>query len=596
MKNEKLKSFNGLRAIAIISVILFHINSKLLSGGFLGVELFFVLSGYLIVSKIIEEFKKEKNIDLFKFINKRITRILPAVYFLMGSLIIFLSFTNKNWLLKLKNEILHSLIFNTNYYYISNKVSYFEKDSISSPIKHLWSLSVEIKFYFLIFLIFLIVFRILKKMKKLRYYLFIMFLIHILLIIYSIFKMNINYNGIESIDRVYYGLDTRLYSFLIGATFSFFFPLNSLSKKESFKFDIISIIILPISIFLMFFVDEFKASLYSYGFPMISLIFAILAIVIAKSIIMKKIIGNKFLDHIGEISYGLYLWHFPVFILSTPYEEYFEPNIKYILIRVLVTYIITVMSYYLLEKPVLKGGIKKIVRKPTNFIGTLIFITMVFLSYFNFNSEVFSYRLESNEKIELKTEISEEEANKIKEEIKVKEEKNVYRKVILIGDSLGINISNPLSEVINSLIIDAKVGRQFVDARKILENYKEYNKEDTVLLIMLGSNGLMLESEIYDLKNSFDKADMYLINLNIPRKWNNSVNKLYKKVTSESDIKLIDWNSLSKGHREWFVKDRVHINNIGSKKMIELIFKSLEKKIEDDYSQKPILIIDHNIR
>ena len=155
-KTKYLPSIDSLRAIAVIAVIIYHIDANYLPGGFLGVDLFFVLSGYLISSLIIKEYKSTGTVNLYNFYVRRARRLLPAVYFMITVVLIIITLFNGVLLKKSYLDALFGYIYSSNWWYIFHKLDYFDSFGSQSPFKHLWSLAIEEQFYMFFPLIFLI--------------------------------------------------------------------------------------------------------------------------------------------------------------------------------------------------------------------------------------------------------------------------------------------------------------------------------------------------------------------------------------------------------------------------------------------------------
>ena len=159
MSNNKAKylpSIDSLRALAVLAVIIYHIDVNYLPGGFLGVDLFFVLSGYLISSLIIKEYKKTGTLNLYNFYMRRARRLLPAVYFMITVCLLFMVLFNGVLLRKSHLDAVFGYIYSSNWWYIFHKLDYFDSFGAQSPFKHLWSLAIEEQFYMFFPLIFLI--------------------------------------------------------------------------------------------------------------------------------------------------------------------------------------------------------------------------------------------------------------------------------------------------------------------------------------------------------------------------------------------------------------------------------------------------------
>lgn len=580
---KELKGLNGLRAVAVILVIIYHFFPNVLPGGFLGVDLFFVLSGYLITSILIEK----TNFSIKDFYYKRLKRLFPVSFTMLVILTIVLGLTNRDWLIKERSNILHGFIYNSNLHSVLSKSSYFDNFSIASPVKHLWSLAIEMKFYIFFPLIFLTNF----GRKYIREIL-------IALTIVSLGCLNYLYiKDPKNLSIIYYLLITRVYALCIGGIFATFISLGNISKKNlPLISKIIGFILLGLSIYTMTFVDEQSIFLYKYlGVLGYSIIFGFIILFLAKS----KILG--IFNYIGKLSYSIYIWHYTIFVLTTPYEEYLNPNFNNVMIRIALTFLISMLSYHFIEEPIRKEGFKKYFENSAIAMISLLLFVFSTVSLAGMDLELWSYRLIDENEVGLKSlELNVDKINIETEKPKVEEvkiEKKKINKVLMLGDSLGINIAYAWAKVLPILEVDAQTGRFFYDAIDLSKKYSKYNSPDANVVIMLGTNGPIALTELEAIKNNFNKANLFFINVNVPRKWTSGVNKTLEEAKAKySDIKIIDWYSLSKGHPEYFRKDRVHVNEQGAEVLIKEIMKVMDSEYNIPANAQPKLHIVHELR
>lgn len=340
-----LPELDGIRAIAIIFVLLYHSSEKMFPGGFIGVDIFFVISGFLITSLLLKEYEKSKDINIKLFYIRRFLRLIPALIVLLIVLLIctylFLDYETA------KGNSIDTFI---TLFYMSNWARAFQ---IHPPnfLGHTWSLSIEEQFYILWPLSFLYLLKKIKSKNKLFYSLVGLCLFSWLIKLWMILN---SYSYI----RLYNGLDTRVESILFGAAFSIFLSLNenSITKfieksTEIFKYVIPSIFVLLI---IILFQSDWKSDLYFLILlPIIELftVMLIYGIFIIPNSIYYNILRNKYLVWIGMVSYGLYLWHYPIYRWIMIYYYKWTTILP---LGLIITFLITTISYYAIEKPFLK--------------------------------------------------------------------------------------------------------------------------------------------------------------------------------------------------------------------------------------------------
>ena len=612
-KSKYLPSIDSLRALAVLAVIIYHVDVNYLPGGFLGVDLFFVLSGYLISSLIIKEYKKTGSLNLYNFYIRRARRLLPAVYFMITVVLVVMVMFNGVLLKKSHLDAIFGYIYSSNWWYIFHKLDYFDSFGSQSPFKHLWSLAIEEQFYMIFPLLFLLV-NGKKKTKDGSYKLNRNFLYVILGVILVSLIAHIILFDINNISRIYFGTDTRAFSLLVGVVGAILYPMDKLNTKitpqENLVYSVVSLISIAALITIMIYTSEYNTWMYRGGFLLVAILGIIIIISSGKQhTVMAKLLSFKPVVFIGKISYSLYLWHFPVLVLTTPVSEIGKPNIFFVVLRVILTFILAIISYALVETPIRKLGFKnyvsiiykKIVKKSKKTkkivasiatVVSILFVMGIFGKSVPYISTAFVKEMDSNKESQYvnkgennqdnkqNQENKDNKENKDKKDDKQNEEKK-YSSVIVMGDSLTVDIGEKFQELYPGAVIDGKIGRQLYVAIEEAKDYAQYNNENSAIIFQLGTNGPFTESQIEELVKVFDKADIYFVNIKVPRAWEKTVNTALKEAKEKhSNITIIDWYTVANSGKDLFEPDRVHLNQTGIKEMITLIERNLKRPVE----------------
>jgi peptidoglycan/LPS O-acetylase OafA/YrhL len=372
MKITYRSEIDGLRAIAVGAVILYHSQITILGhqafkGGFIGVDIFFVISGYLITSIILKELVTTGSFSFKYFYERRIRRILPALIFVMlVSLLFAWMYLLPSNFIDFSKSILYSLGFSSNFYFHYSDQQYGAASGLLKPFLHTWSLSIEEQYYILFPIVLLIVF------KYFRHY-----LIHILILGFIISLGLADWGSRNHPKFNFYVLPTRVWELLAGSLLAYFeITLGHRSKNKTLNLILPSIGLILIGHSILFFYDKmFHPSFYTLS-PIIGV--CLIIWFSYKDELITKILSTKLLVGIGLISYSLYLWHYPIFAFSRILEFTMGGGVFKKLLLVFLILIVSIFSYYFIEKPLRNKNNK------FKVIISLIAIFISFLMIFNF--------------------------------------------------------------------------------------------------------------------------------------------------------------------------------------------------------------------
>ena len=605
--NEVKKRSIGIdiiKAISLISVIIYHLYEY--KGTYIGVVLFFVISGYLITEVLYE-----RDDSYFKFIKRRYTKIFPPLIVVLTiSCLVFYYFYGF-LSMKLVFNSLSSLFGFSNIYQIFSGMSYFERSGDLFPLLHTWSLSIEIQFYIIFpFLIYLF--------KKLKLNIKVIATIIIILSLISggimFYKEYMNYD----ISAIYYGTDTRIFSILIGSAFYFLFKNKKLNPKKA---NILSYIFLGIIVVITLSVDYSSKSNY-YGFLyLISILGGFITVTSLKTgfLDFKGPIAKP-LSKLGEHSYVYYLWQYPIMIYSLEYFKWSDIDYNYtVILQIIILIILSEISYkFLIESrqgsiilrriflviyvailvflPISTESNSEEVQNRANEIdNNLITDDFNGITHNSTKKEYDSLRIDNVDYIvdrlllEEITSFEEQQDKKIEkkvdEVVEKKEDKDKIDNSIegkdytFIGDSV-MKMGEPyIKEIFKDANIDAKVSRQFTDLPKVLEALKDSKKLKNIVVIHLGTNGVINKESFETSMKLLDGKTIYLMNTVVPKPWEKSVNKNLEEWSADyNNITIIDWYKYAKGEKKLFYKDATHPKPEGAKKYAEFILETIKSK------------------
>jgi peptidoglycan/LPS O-acetylase OafA/YrhL len=344
MKINYRPEIDGLRAIAVVAVILYHaqiiiFGHQPFKGGFIGVDIFLVISGYLITSIILKELVTTGSFSFKHFYERRIRRILPALLAVMLiSLPFAWMFLISNSFIDFSKSILSSLGFSSNFYFWYSGQQYGAESGLLKPFLHTWSLSVEEQYYFLFPIILLVTYKFFRK-----------YLIHILLFGFVISLVLADWGSRNYTSATFYFLHTRMWELIAGSILAYFeITLGHRSKYQTLNLILPALGLFLIGHSILFFNDKmFHPSFYTLS-PIIGV--CLIIWFSNKDEFITKILSTKLFVGIGLISYSLYLWHYPIFAFAR-ITNFFQGDIFKKIFFGLIILILSIVSYYFIEKP-----------------------------------------------------------------------------------------------------------------------------------------------------------------------------------------------------------------------------------------------------
>jgi len=353
-------AIDGLRAIAVAAVVAFHLDKPWAVGGFLGVEVFLVISGFLITALMLAEHERMTRIDLREFWIRRARRLLPALFVAIGAVVAYMAIWLPDELIDIRGDVIAALIYITNWFLSFSENSYFEALGRPSPLQHLWSLAVEEQWYLLWPLVFAGALKASGGKLKPLIGLFAFFSVA------STVLMAVLYDPDVDPSRIYYGTDTRAAGLLMGSVLALTWSPWRLSKTLTARLrnslDLAAGIGLAGLLFIFWKLDELSSFLYRGGFAVVGLLTCLIiaAVVHPGGTISARALAWPPFVWLGTRSYGLYLWHWPIIAFTRPRLDVDLTGWKLDLLRIGLSVIAAELSYRLVERPVRSGAIGRL--------------------------------------------------------------------------------------------------------------------------------------------------------------------------------------------------------------------------------------------
>ncbi len=582
---------DGLRAIAVTAVLLYHADISWMSGGFLGVDVFFVISGYLITSLLLAEQRGRGSVGIGQFYLRRARRLLPALFLLLASVSLFTIIFLPDEIRSLRADVVAALGYATNWWQIFQHQSYVAAQGRPPLLRHLWSLAVEEQFYLVWPLILVGMFKIWKGR---RLPMLIAIGVGIALSFTTMLALSLSHNfAIDDPSRVYFGSDTRVFTMLIGAALAMVWSPSQLSdtvpREGRMALDAVGGGALA-GLLLIFATANYQSNvLFRGGFLGVALLSA-LVIAIAvhpASRLSGVVLGRQPLRWIGERSYGIYLWHWPIFMVTRPDQDISVAGFPNLVLRLALTVAAAEMSYRWVEEPIRHGGLGRwfqgLRAAPRGeraylwqrtvalcaVVAAAVALTTVGLASGQ------SPRLEAGLKFLNSTGTSPATTptTVAGAATTTPTQPAPPPEVTAIGDSVMLGAKGALEAKIPSIHVDAAVSRQFGTAIDIIRALKDSNQLSPVVVIHLGTNGRITDDHMAALQQLLsDRQRVIFLNVKVPRSWEAGDNDVIQRwVPKFGNAVLINWNGEGSLHPEYFYGDHIHMNTDGQLHYADLV-------------------------
>lgn len=616
--------FDGLRTLGVLGVILYHLRPDLFQGGYLGVLIFFVISGYLITDGLLRAHAQTGRFAVRKFWLKRIKRLYPALLTVLLAASAYIGLFARDLLVDLHKIVLANLALVYNWWQIAHGQSYFQRFAQNeSPFTHLWTLSIEGQFYLLLPLLLWVLLKVLPKNRQ-------RFAAVLTLALISAGWMAVLFHlqpaGADP-SRLYYGTDTRIFALLLGTSLAFAWPsaklASHLPSTGRWLLDgvgTLAVLGMGLSIFFM---NAESAFLYQGGMFLFTVLALLLTAVVASpATLWGRLLSNPLFHWIGTRSYGLYIYQFPVMIFwENRFRNIADHPLLYPLIECAIIVLLSELSYHFIEKPARQltwtqaqahlrrqwqlfrqhhfrfKQVKLLTGLAIVLLGVAALVQAPFVKpqaaapeevHLKASEETKAQRKadETRAKNAIKAQASSQAQPSSQSTSATAAQSGVNASferfgitqtalqaaqqvtVTAIGDSVLLGARPTLMQLMPNAFIDGKVARQMVDTIPLVKDYARQGLLADKVLIALGTNGSFRASDLAAMMQAIGpKRQVYWVNVQVPtRPWQGVVNQLLAKEAKDyPNLTIIDWHGYAKKHEDWFYHDLVHPNQVGVK-------------------------------
>jgi len=575
-----IASIDGLRAIAVTAVVLYHLGISWIPGGFLGVDLFFVISGYVITRLILDSINQSSALDLREFYAARLRRIYPAFIFMVICTIIFIGVWAPEAIKRFLSDLPYALTGTINWFLVARHQDYFEAVGRPPLLQHTWSLAVELQFYLIWPIILLTILKYFGKKNIARIALLIAIISGVTLFLVS---LRLDQSNAQQVSHIYFGTDTHSLGLFLGSALAVsWIPQNlsaDIEKRAQDVVDAIGVVGLLGLIAAFLFIDETNAGLYRLAFPLAG-IFGCLVIIslVHPASRFAPLISSAPFKWVGQRSYGIYIWHWVIFQVTRPSVDLTGQSWALYLARVLLVLALADISLRWVEIPFRQGMVqnwfrgmkyrsaKVKLRQQLSIVFSVIAVLAVTSSI-------------SVQAINKAEQIAQDQITQQEDQAASQEDLGSTTGLWVTGDSVILGIRSKLESKEHISLINARVGRQAPELLAVMR-VDQSSVPSSPVVFNLGNNNALSEQTVIDIFEVVkNQPQVIVVNTAVPRPWKDANNAIISKVASRyPNVRLVDWDRVSKDRPELFAPDGVHLSPAGSDVYVDLVLTVLVKQ------------------
>ena len=628
-RTKRIAALDGLRALAIAGVVLYHMRPTLLTGGFLGVTVFFTLTGYFATKSVMRATASDRGFSYPRYLARRIARMLPPILVTIAVTAVATYIVTPSLLPKVQQDALPSALFFSNWSYIFRNVSYFAAAGLPSPLTHLWFCGVTMQFYIVWPLVLmLLISRTRSRNAAIG--------LTAALALVSTLAMALMFNPAADTARVYYGADTRAAELLVGALAAIAAPrLRNLldgrielgrSGRSVSRVDAVSGFVLVALVAGAITLTGETSWLYRGGFLLFALLTGLLITCVQNTgCAARRLLSAKPLVYLGSRSFSIYLVHYPMLILMNPATRTTRIAWWEQLLQILAILIAAEVFYRLVERPFAHGlAVRKDAEgkarrlTPAYALPVLgaVCVLALALAPLDWNG-IATARAQQLRPELTQTSAKKDSASKAngadasgdqsqdqtaeqqaqaqqkphEGPIAEKVPKNLDWKsfnydestgtcdasVIMIGDSVTAGAASGIQSVLPNAYVDGVVSRQFYTFQDVYSQDVANGHDGSVVICALGTNGLIRDAQmVQDVIDAVGGKPIYFVTVRVPLDLQDANNQMLRDVAAKNDnAGIIDWNGASEGHSEYLVDDGTHLTAAGIDAYSTLIRQAL---------------------
>ena len=586
-RSSYIASIDGLRALAVTAVILYHLGFTWIPGGFLGVDLFFCISGYVITRQLLDSIAAKGGLDLREFYEARLRRLLPALLFLLIGTAVICALRAPDAIHRYLSDLPYVLTGSENWHLVAIHQDYFANIGRAPVLQHTWSLAVEAQFYLIWPLVILFVLRYFGKSRVALTALIIAVGSGVTLFIFS-YSLDAHGSSqvADRISHIYFGTDTHSLGLFLGATLAVsWVPANlaaTISKRAQDFIDGIGVIGLLGIVTCFFFINESNSTSYQLAFPLAALFGCCIIIsLVHPASRFAPLLAAKPMLWIGKRSYAIYLWHWVIFEVTRPSADLAGSIWAIDCLRVLLVLALADISLRYIENPIRRGQLEDAIRgrkyrskRVQKRQKAILIATPVALSLILVSSSVAAL-VRDHSVTEKNLSALASQSSQLQGVGSAINSAPIW----VTGDSIILGSREKLQKYFPIALLNARVGRQIGELIQVVSHDRVGLEKDPVVFDLGNNNHLT----VGDVQSLFEllahQPKLIVVNTAVPRGYREDNDRIIAQVISNyPKATLVDWNSISTNHPEYFAPDGVHLSDLGSTVYVDAIVQALNGK------------------
>lgn len=599
-----LPGIDALRAIAVLAVFFYHAGVEWMPGGFLGVDLFFVISGYLITSLLLREFRRGGHVRLGRFWLRRARRLLPAVGVMIAVTMVVGAIVEPDRVNQMRGDAIASLAYFANWHFIYADVSYFDQFQRPSLFTHLWSLSVEEQFYLFWPLVFAAGMKLFGRARLL--------LGVAAGALASVALAWILFDPTGDASRVYYGTDTHAVGLLAGVALAMVWSPIELRRRRVGPLvgpvlDVVGVFALGFVVLSFLNVHDYDLGLWHGGYLVLALVTALLiAVIVHPAARLGGILGQAPVLWLGLRSYSFYLWHWPVLVLTRPGVDVDLPTELLIPLQLALVLLLSELSYRYVELPFRGQGDVKLpagwlrVARPALIAGVLAIVAFVGWSGLFASGQDRLDAANAAATAEKAVVVAEPERAEPRAETPARGATGTTGnagptrrtdappppadhppRIYAFGDSVMIGAKEQLAARLGpGFSMNAEVGRQADQFVALVEQLKREGRTPNAVIIHMGNNGPLYGEFMAAIqKATGNVGELFLINDHAPVSWIDESNAAIEEAGEDwPHTTVIDWAAAAAAHED-LLWDGIHLKPAAAVLYANLVNKAVREKV-----------------